>query len=91
MTNEETLDLPTFLLSEIFAFVPSPDTTLETDSTLKFMNIRVNLHQDHVLDLHLHLEGFLIFYNQVPLKSMATTFKTFESRKKLKLTCIPLK
>ena len=91
ITNEKTLDLLSILLSEIIAIVLFLYPTLEIDSTLEFIVPRIDLHQDHVLDLRLHLD-LSIIYKQVPLKIMTTTLKAFQSHKtKLKLTCIPLK
>ena len=91
ITNEEILDLLTILLSEIMNIVLFVDPTLEIDSTLEIIILHDDLHQDHVLVLRLHLEDLSVRYNQVPLKTMTTTQKAFQSHKaNLKLTCIPL-
>ena len=91
ITNGETLVVLTFVLSEIFAIVPSLDSTLEIDSTFEINMLRIHLHQDHLVVLRLHLEDLSIIYNQVPQKVITTTQEDFQSQKtNLKLTCIPL-
>ena len=62
------------------------------DSTLEFINLHINVHQDHVFDLRLHVEKNVIFIQQSHLKNMTTTPKPFHNQEKnLKLLCIPLK
>ena len=90
--NEETLDLPTFSLSEKTAIVLFLDPTLEIHSTLEFIILHFDLHQDYFLDLRLCLEYLSKIHNQVPPEIMTTTLKAFQSQwTKLKLICIPLK
>ena len=55
--------------------------TLQVDSTLKIINAYIDLHEDHVLHLRLHLEDLSILYNQTPLKIMTTTLEVFQSQK----------
>ena len=59
-TNEETTDLFTILLSEVIAIVLSLDPTVEIGQTLENTIPLFDIHQDHVLDLSLHLEDFSI-------------------------------
>ena len=92
MTSEEALDLLTIHLLERIAIVLSVDATLEFDSALEFIILQIDLHQDHILDLCLHLEDLSEIYNQLPLKIMTTTMKPLQSQQtKLKSACIPLK
>ena len=81
ITNEETLDLLTNLLSESFTIVFFVDLTLEIDSSLEVISLHINLHQNHVLDLRLHLKVLSKIYNQTPMKIKTTKLKTFESLK----------
>ena len=80
ITNEENLNLFIFRLSEITAII-SLDPTLEYDGNLESNFLHLDFHQDHVLDMRLHLEDLSIIYNQVPLKIMTTRLKTFRSEK----------
>ena len=90
--NDKKIDLLRLLLSVIIPFVFLLHPTLETDSTLEIIILHVDLNQEHVLDLRLHLEDLSKIYNQVPLKIMATKLKAFEGqRTNLKLTSIQLK
>ena len=58
------------------------DPILDFDSTLEFINLHIDLRQDHFLDLRPHLGDFLwIIYKQTPLKILTTTMKFFEYRK----------
>ena len=91
ITNEGILDLhKTLFYSEKTLEFFKP--TLEIDSTLEIIVLRIDLHKNHVLDLRLHLGDLSKIYNQILLKNLTTTLKAFQSRwTKLKLTCIPLK
>ena len=78
--NEETQDLHTFSLSEKTAIVLFLDPTLEIHSTLEFIILLIELHQDYFLDLSLCLEYLSKIHNQVPPEFMTTTLKTFQSQ-----------
>ena len=80
ITEEETLDFLQCFFQKNIALVLFQDPTLETDSTLESIFFHFELHQDHVLDLGLHLEGSSIIFNQVPLKIMTTTLKHFQGQ-----------
>ena len=73
ITNEETVDLLTTHLSEIIAILHFLNLTLEVDNTFKIANLHINLQQDHVQHMRLHLENLFVIYNQIPLKNMTTT------------------
>ena len=91
ITNEETLDHFTILFSEINAIALFLYLSLETDCTLEIINLHIVLHQDHILDLRLHLKDLSALYNQILLKIMTNTRKAFRSQKaNLKSTCVPL-
>ena len=82
IANEDSPDLLNIHLSEIIVIVIFLNPTLKMDSVLEFTILHIVLHWDHVQDLPPHLEDLLILYNQIPLKIMTITMKTFQSRKK---------
>ena len=91
-TNEETLGFHTILLSDIIPIVPFLDPTLEIDSMFEKKLLHISFHQDHVLDLPLHLEALLIICNQIPLKVETVSLKAFQSQKpNMNVCCVPLK
>ena len=59
IANEESLDLPSFWLSENNSYRSSSRYIPAIDSTLENIN-QIGLHQDQVHDLRLHVEDLLI-------------------------------
>ena len=80
-TDEEALDLRTFILSGLYGIVFFLYPTLEIGSILEILVFRIGLHQHHVPDQRLHLKDLSIIENQNALKIMTTIVKTFQSRK----------
>ena len=65
------------LISEIVLTVFS-NLTLEIDSVAEHIFLGIVNHQDHVEDIHLHLEYLPKLFNQIRLKIIFTTLKTFQ-------------
>ena len=53
------------------------------DSFLTATIHRVDLHQNHVKDLHLHAEALSMLYNQILLKVLNTTLQNFQTLKQI--------
>ena len=56
INNGETLDLIVVLLSEVIAFIFFLKLILEINSISEVIFLHINLHQNHVGDLSVHLE-----------------------------------
>ena len=92
INNEEFLDLTIFVLLDLFVTVFFLDLSLEVDIILEFIAFCIDLHQDHVQELQMHLEDLSILFNLIRVTVITRTLKSFQSQKtNLKLKCPPLK
>ena len=65
ITNEETTNHLTLLLSKKFTINIFHDPPLEIDSILENIIFHIDLHQDHVHDQSPDLDDYMIMYNKL--------------------------
>ena len=68
VNEEEILELPILLPPEIIVTVLSLDPIPKIDNFLEFTNLCIDLHRDHVQDLHLNKVDLSLLLNEVPKK-----------------------
>ena len=76
--NGQTLVL-IILLPEIPVIVLFLGLLLEKGNLSEMINVQIDLHQNHVQGLHLHLKDLLITGKRIFLKSLILTLETFQS------------
>ena len=69
VNEEEILELPILLPPEIIVTVLSLDPIPKFDNFLEITNLCIDLHRDHVQDLHLNKVDLSLLHNEVPTKS----------------------
>ena len=79
--NEEILDLRSLLPPVTNNTVLFLDITLKIGSISGIITLQIDLSQNYVQDLHLHVENLSIPYKQLALKNITVTVKSFQSRK----------